>query len=117
MSTTAFNELVFGQSKELMEIAKRELQEERALPLAEAFGDEYWQRIHQRFACLVIQSRAAECRHLAGQLLMKVGTPEAQAFAKNLTDRSHALETIAMEWAKQWPPEMREAPGKLVLIQ
>ena len=78
---------------------------EKAKKQAElSFGTDDAPKLEQRFAILLVQARAEECRHLATALTIKVGTPAALAFARELTERSHGLETVATNWAKQWPP-------------
>lgn len=84
--------------------------------------------LEQRYAISIIQARAAECRHLSGGLLTSAielaGSPGSGAMAqamqqlsRDLTERSHRLEQLGMDWAQQWPPEDKPAPKKLVLIK
>lgn len=110
---TAFEEIVYEQAKRLT-----------ALSGGETTQDE----LCQRFSVNMIQCRAQECRHLATQLMMKAldptsglsspqMAPAAASFARTLTERSHHLEALAMEWAKTWPPEDKDAQGKVGIVQ
>lgn len=87
--------------------------------------------LEQRWACALLQQRAAECRHLSGGLLTHAlelasirsqDTAEMarcmQRLSRDLTDRNHNLEKLAMDWATNpWPPEDLPAPKKLVLVK
>lgn len=110
---TAFEQIVFDMANRLTDLSG---------------GETTRDELAQRFACTIIQTRAQECRHLSSMLMIGamdpssgLGRPEmapaAASFAKTLSDRSHHLEALAMEWARQWPPVDREAPGRLVLVQ
>lgn len=75
---------------------------------AEASYREDWRVLSQRGAVLLVQARALECRHLAGELAINYGNAMAPLI-QSCWDRSHKLEAIAMMLAKQWPiPEGRE---------
>lgn len=109
---TAFEEIVLGIAKHMASLGV-----DTPDPILE-----------QRYSIIIIQARAAECRHLSGGLLTaaielaldpqsNLKACQMQEFSRTLTDRSHNLERLAMEWAKIWPPEDKPAPGKLVLIK
>ncbi len=59
--------------------------------------------LEQRTAILLVQARAIECRHLAGELAIKYGTG-AGLIIQGLWDRSHKLEAIGLMLSQQWPP-------------
>ena len=68
--------------------------------------------LEQRICVAMIQARALEARTQAGFLLIKqVGAGEpaaarmAQLISVALRDRSTKLEQIAMDLAKNWPPQ------------
>lgn len=72
---------------------------------------EEWGKLEQRIACLLTQARALECRHLAGELVVKYGNSQAaKVIASGCWDRSHKLETIATMFASQWPPAEHSTP-------
>ncbi len=107
----AFEQIVFDKAKRLAELSG---------------GETTQGELEQRLACVIIQSRAAECRHLASGLIINamdpssgLGSPQmapaAAAFARTLTERSHHLEALAMEWAKNWPPEDKPVSGSLIV--
>ena len=75
------------------------------------------QKLAQRMAIVMTQTRAREDRHLATGLMVKVGTPAAQAFARELFERSHMLEALALDWAETWPPKAPEKPGPQLVVQ
>lgn len=87
---TAFEEMTLGTAKQQAELVFPDQPSER-------------DSLAQRLAILMVQARAAECRHLAGEMLLNLGTTTAQLMSRDLTERSHRLEAKAMEWAKQSP--------------
>lgn len=110
---TALEEIVYEQAKRLTKLSG---------------GETTQAELEQRFAVNSIQCRAQECRHLATQLMMgaldpRSGlsspqmAPAASSFARTLTERSHHLEALAMEWAKSWPPVDKDAAGKGGIVQ
>lgn len=67
----------------------------------------------QRVAVALVQARALECRHLAGELLIGgAGNPVALQIAQACTDRSRKLEAIGMQLAQPegWPLAKTERP-------
>jgi hypothetical protein len=66
--------------------------------------DEGFAEAEQRISCLLVQSRALECRHIAGELLIRCpGQIPAMQLSGWLTERSRKLEAVAMDLAKNWP--------------
>lgn len=60
----------------------------------------------QRIAIGLVQSRAAECRHISGELLLRnPGSQLAGILSLRLSDRSHKLEQIALEMCTKYPPD------------
>ncbi len=83
--------------------------------------DEAFRLAGQKAACLLIQARALECRHISGELLIKCpGQVPAIQLSGWLTERSRKLEAIAMEMAQQWPPKEDAPtanPSGLILVK
>jgi hypothetical protein len=119
---TAFETQIYGAAKMLAEKTAEDVTG------AERVDPEDVDLLCQRFACLMIQARAQECRKLAGSLLLdpssilRAGEPKdaqviiraCRKMSQDLEQRSHDLELLAMRWAEKWPPEDKPAPGKLV---
>ncbi|MDE2022468.1 MAG: hypothetical protein KGI71_06170 [Patescibacteria group bacterium] len=88
--------------------------------------------LEQLFAVIMLQARAQESRKLANGLMISPGgllrslpnkaevIVAGDRIVKNMIEdllrRSHELEEKAKEWAENWPPEDKPAPGKLVEI-
>lgn len=68
----------------------------------------------QRIAIGLIQARVLECRTLAGELNVS-GDPHARMIAAMCMDRSHKLEKLGLEYAKNWPPAGWDGPGNLIV--
>lgn len=67
--------------------------------------------LEQRIGISLAQARAAECRHIAGQLMINMnGHPMASQLAGWLSERSHKLENLALGMCHKWPPDTPEAP-------
>lgn len=121
---TAFETQIYGAAKMLAEKSQDEY-----MSIQSGESPDF-ALLHQRFACLMIQARAQECRKLSGSLLLdpssilRAGDAKDQPailravrkMAQDLEQRSHSLEKLAMQWAEKWPPEDKPAPGKLVEI-
>lgn len=60
--------------------------------------------LEQRLACGLVQARAFECRKIAGQFGI-LSNEFASRVSMRCMDRSHTLETLALEYAAEWPPE------------
>lgn len=62
--------------------------------------------LEQRVACALLQARAKECRHQAGEIELKnPGNSTLRAMAAYLRERSHKLEEMAMAMVGNWPPK------------
>lgn len=77
--------------------------------------------LEQRLAIAVLQARAQECRHIAGQLDISGATlkfPILMAWRNGLRQRSSELERLGMEWAAGvWPPVERERESMERLVE
>ena len=120
---TAFEEQIYKVATHIAEKSKEEW-------MAKTPGAEFdFDGLAQRFACLMIQSRAQECRKLSGSLLLDPSSilhvadnrqegvailKAVKKMAQDLEERSHRFEQLALKWANLWPPEDNPAPGKLV---
>ena len=58
--------------------------------------------IQQRAAIHLVQARALECRHIAGELMVRTG---ANTISAGLLERSRQLEAIGLRLASEWPPK------------
>lgn len=75
--------------------------------------EEAKRELSQRIAAGLVQARALECRHLAGELIVNNPShPIIASVARECWERSHKLEAIAMQFAKEWPP----AEGHEVMV-
>ena len=101
---TPFEQQIMSTAQSMAKLAQSEYAE---LPAGQQPD---WSLMEQRFAVLMVQARAQECRHLAGSLMINVGAAMS-GFAMDLTERSHTLENIALEMAKQWPPVFLDGPN------
>ncbi len=71
--------------------------------------------IQQRVSIGLTQARAAECRHIAGEMRLKGLTqiPMMSQLAMWLTDRSHKLEQLGLRMVTEWPiKDEDETPQK-----
>lgn len=89
------------------ELAKDDAAAERTTPTT----------LEQRIAIGLVQARALECRHLAGQLQIYGLTriPQIRALWAYYIDRSSKLEAIGLEMCEKYPPD-HEPERQLVEI-
>jgi hypothetical protein len=68
--------------------------------------------LEQRIAIGVIQARALECRHQAGEIALRIGLnqPFFRMYHSQLIERSHRLEQFGVQMARQYPPV--DEPGE-----
>jgi hypothetical protein len=78
---------------------------------AAAKSDEEMERptpttVEQRIAVVLAQARAAECRHQAGEIALRIGLnqPFFRMYHSQLIERSHRFEQYALQMAAQYPP-------------
>ncbi len=90
---------------QIVEVAVGHTPDETAPPYVAEDRHKSWAALEQRVAILLVQARALECRHLAGELAVGgANHPVAVQIMEALWDRSHKLEAIGLMLAKQWPP-------------
>jgi hypothetical protein len=73
-----------------------------------------WDALRLRFAICLVQARALECRHIAGELLLKQPST-LKMVADGLWDRSHRYEQLGLRMAdRKWPKEEESEGPRLV---
>lgn len=85
---------------------------------------QYTTTLEQRLAIGLIQARALECRHHAGQLRLESTNPMLPMLqqtalltvANRLLDRSHKLEQISLGMIEKYPPDTPVPEKKLVTL-
>lgn len=83
--------------------------------------NEMWDLLERRIAITLVQSRALECRQIAGSVL--IHRPQnVRDWALGLSDRSSKLEKMGMEMCEPsgWPPSEEEPavePGPRLIVQ
>lgn len=93
------------------EIAKALIQDD------ETAGRQIASTVEQRISIALVQARAAECRHLSGELLLHYPTePLLRALSMRLSDRSHKLEQLALALCMTYPPDTPTEPSPSPLI-